>query len=269
MPENYISEQAKSSKNHDKPYIPAEVTRLDTKWPRCRWYAQDLRDTHCRTFEASLLTTWQLHVDRLLSAAECLGDNLSLDVNQSDAIGGVIDGLRRQSVDLEEIIDLINYLTGERKSEPVMPSPTPETDERQAQCAQVTYGRDDLPYPVPKGLNKDSYWSSDFGKIWKRNRPPWLDEAYVDPQTGKPNWDRPFFMGMACPWFAYTDVLLKKLAQEINSTDETDSLMLSVRRAFDDFHEIWDFADDTWEYDPKIRAAFLGESSVSAEEGGA
>jgi len=127
-------------------------------------------------------------------------------------------------------------------------------------------GHQDFPYPIPAELAKE-FDPLRFGKLWRRNRPTYFEEQYLDPTTGEPTWDYPFFFSMTGFWLTNMTHLLKMLQNEITQSGclETEALMLSVSRAFDDFRGIYDFTDETWKYDPMIREEILGEAPVSPD----
>jgi len=125
---------------------------------------------------------------------------------------------------------------------------------------------DGFPYPVPEEVAKE-FNPLRFGELWRRNRPGWFDEHYLDPTTAEPTWDYPFFFSMADFWLTSTTHLLKMLQNEITQSGhlEAEALMLSVSRAFDDFRGFYNFTSEAWKYDPMIRAEILGEASVSPD----
>jgi len=125
---------------------------------------------------------------------------------------------------------------------------------------------ENFPYPIPEKLAK-RYEAEGFGDLWKRNRPSWFAEQYLDLETGKPTWDLPFFFAMTDFWLESTTHLLKLLQNEICRRDhkEAEALMLAVSRAFDDFRVFYNFTVEAGKYDPMMREEILGEAPVSPD----
>jgi len=123
-----------------------------------------------------------------------------------------------------------------------------------------------FPYPIPAELAKE-FDPSQFGELWKRNCPHWAEEHYVDPQTGEPTWEYPFFVGITYTWLLRTKALVKLFATRRPPGDKEldDGLMLSILHALDDLDGLHRFTADTWKYDPMIREEILGEAPVSPD----
>jgi len=106
--------------------------------------------------------------------------------------------------------------------------------------------------------------------MWQRNFWPTRRCRYLDPKTGLSSLYTngedlpvPFFIGALNDWLLGVEPILAKLfATMIPGKDiefEHTSLVQSLVRAVADLKRLHCFSEETWPYDPMIRAVILGE----------